>query len=105
MREAVCEDGVVRVGEIEVPDMPILSEGVAESEGFAFFQAGNKVYITSSASDLKESLTQLGSILQSVITILTGLDAVTVSPGGQAANIASLTSLKTTFDLIKDNLK
>jgi hypothetical protein len=86
-------------------DAEILSEGVASSSGVLLLDGEVATYVTSSASDVKALITALTAITQKIIEIATGLDAVTVSPGTQAANIVLLTALKVQLDASKDTLK
>lgn len=101
---ASCEANIVTVEGKEI-DAEILSQGMKSSEGVVAVDKDKVVYLTSNAADIKKAIEDLTAIIQKVIEIATGLDAVTVSPGSQAANIALLTTLKTQFELTKDDLK
>jgi hypothetical protein len=102
--DASCINNVITIESLPV-DGDILSEGIGESEGIALVDEDKVKYITSNASDLKDTIESLGSVIDQVITILSGLDAVTNSPGGQASNITTLGTLKTNLIAIKDVLK
>lgn len=103
--EATCEAGVVTVEGLVLEDAVILSEGVASSEGIVIIQGGAAYYVASRALDLKEVIESLVEIITQIATIASGLDAVTVTPGSNAAAIAMLTTMKTQFELKKDNLR
>lgn len=101
---ATCENETVTADGFEV-EAEILSQGKKASEGLLAIDQDKAVYITSSAEDIKKVIEDLTAIVQKVIEVATGLDAVTVSPGSQAGNIAMLTTLKAQFEVTKDNLK
>lgn len=103
--QATCVAGVVTAEGIPVPAADVLSEGVMASTGILVMDEDNATYVTSNASDIKTMIENLGSLLDQVIVVLTGLDAVTVSPGSMAAAIALLTTAKTTFVATKEVLK
>lgn len=102
--DASCVAGVVTVEALPI-DATILSQGFAESTGVVVLEEEKATYITSNSEDIEEIITQIGGLIDKIILIATSLDAVTVSPGTAAANIAALGVLKTTFMLKKDNLK
>jgi hypothetical protein len=103
--QATCEGGVVTVeGQEITPDL-ILSEGVGASSGVLIIDADKSYYVAKTSPDLKSAITSLVAILDQAIVVLTTLDAGMVVPGGAAAGIATLTTLKTTFNTTKDNLK
>lgn len=104
--EATCSAGVVKVGSLVIDPVTILSLGDApESTGTLLIDEDKAYYIASNATDIQSLIESMVAILDKIILIATGLDAVTVSPGGQAANILQLTLLKTQLDLTKDVLK
>lgn len=104
--EASCSAlGIVTSEGVPVPAAEVMSEGNQTSTGLLFLEGETAKYLPSSATDIKALIQNMVSILNSTITILTGLDAVTVSPGTQAANIAALTALKVQLDATKDLLK
>ena len=97
--------GVVTAEGVTVPSATVLSLGKQASTGALLMEGDKAFYITSSATDIKTLIQNMVAILNSVITIATGLDAVSTSPGSQAANIVALTVLKTQLDATKDLLK
>lgn len=99
-----CVGGVVKFGD-QVVEAEVLSQGTESSEGLIVLDGPTATYLTSNASDISDLIDALDGILQKVIQIATSLDAVTVSPGTAAANIALLTTLNTQLALTKDNLK
>lgn len=104
--DASCAPGqIVTIDGSVVPDVEVLSEGTKASSGVALVGQDKVAYITSNASDLKKAIEDVSAILDKVITVVTGLDAVTVSPGSQAANIALLTAAKVQFLATKETLK
>jgi hypothetical protein len=104
--EAKCSPGkIVDVGGVPVSIAEVFSEGTAPSEGLLILVEGKAYYLTSSASDLKALIARLSEITQAIITIATGLDAVTTAPGSQAASIAQLTALKVELEASQEVLK
>lgn len=102
---ATCENGIVKVGDLIVDDAIILSLGTAPtSTGVLFIEGAASYFVASSATDIQALIENLVAIIDKIILISTGLDAVTVSPGGQAANIVQLSLLKVQLDLTKDTL-
>lgn len=103
--EATCEAGIVKVEGFVIQNAVILSLGGAPSStGVLIIDGASSYFVASSALDVKTLITNLVQIIQQIVTITTGLDAVTVSPGSNAAGIAALTLLKTQLDLTKDTL-
>lgn len=102
--EATCENNVVKIAGKTVP-ATILSQGKASSTGVVLLDAEKATYVTSNATDLATLINTLGDVIQKIIEIATSLDAVTVTPGTAAANIALLTVMKTQLVLTKDLLK
>ncbi len=103
--EATCDAGVVKVGSLVIDNAIILSLGAAPaSTGVLIIDGASAFFVASSALDIQTLITNIVAILDKIVLIATGLDAVTVSPGGQAANILQLTLLKTQLDLTKDTL-
>lgn len=101
---AQCLNQIIRVNNVMI-DAEILSEGIKASDGIVLIDKENSYYIPSNASDIKDTIALLNTLLSQVVTVLTGLDAVSTSPGSQAANILSLTNLIAQFNLTKENLK
>lgn len=103
---ATCDaTGKVTADGVEVVGAIVLSEGKKASSGVAVMDGDKVWYLTSNATDLKDAIASLVEIINQIATIATGLDAVTVSPGGQAAAIAQLQVLKTQFEQTKETLK
>ncbi len=103
--EATCEGGTVTAGGAVVAEADILSAGVGQSDGVLLLDNDKAKYIASNASDISDLIVSLCTIIEKVALIATGLDSVTLSPGGQTANIAALTALKVQLNLTKDGLK
>ncbi len=104
MLEATCVGGVVTADNVPVA-ADILSEGVSQSEGILILDGDTAKYLAKTSPDLKTLIETMVTILNQTITILTGLDAVTVSPGGQTAPIALLTTMSTQLNASKELLK
>lgn len=104
MLDAVCENNVVTSEGVTVA-AEILSEGVGSSEGVVLLDGPKAKYLTSNATDIKDSIEKMSEILQQLVTILSGLDGVTNSPGAQAGAISSLSALNDEFEALKDTLK
>jgi hypothetical protein len=104
--DATCSaTGQVTAEGIVIPGVEILSEGTKASSGILILDGVKAYYLPSSATDIKDLITRLVSIVNQIQTIATGLDAVTVSPGSNAAAIAALATLKTQLDTSKGSLK
>lgn len=104
--DATCDaTGVVTAEGQTVPAAVVLSEGKKASNGVLLLDGEKANYLPSSATDIKDLISSLVEIINQIATIATGLDAVTVSPGGQAAPIALLQTLKTQLDATKEQLK
>ncbi len=82
-----------------------LNEGTLASSGVVLMDRDLAIYLTSSASDIKTLIENLGTVLDKIIQIATTVDGATVPPGGAAANIALLTTLKNQLVAQKDTLK
>lgn len=102
---AVFEEGFLKIDGKTIAPYTILSAGVKASEGVAVLEENQVFYICSNAEDIKDLITNLGNVIDAIQNVLTGLDAVSVSPGSTAALIALVGTAKTTLALQKDNLK
>jgi len=94
MVEASCAAGVVTVDGFPVPGAEIIGQGIKPSSGAALIDKDRVVYINLNGTDLKNLITQLGTIVQQIALITTALDAVTVSPGGTLALTAQLSAMQ-----------
>lgn len=101
---ATCENGVVKVSGITV-NATILTAGTESSSGMFILEGSVGYYVASNTSDLVSLISSVYSLLNSVKTILTGLDGVTVTPGTQAGAIAALATPLSELSAQKDNLK
>jgi hypothetical protein len=102
---ATCANNEVTAQGQKVLTATILSQGKKSSSGILILDQDKQTYVTSNASDVKDLITSLEGLIDQISIILTGLDAVTVSPGSQAASITQLGVLKNQLALTKDNLK
>lgn len=117
MIEASCVAGVVIAGGVPVPSATILSEGVGSSEGVLIIDEDKVIYIAATEADLGSTLDILSSVLSSIASALTLIDAkvlVTTCPAGAGtagplplavANIAAIQAAKVQVDLLKGMLK
>jgi len=97
--------GVVMAEGQTVPAAVVLSEGKKASNGVLLLEGDKANYLTSNAADIKALIESLVTIINQIATIATGLDAVTVSPGGQTAAITMLQTMKTQLEATKEQLK
>lgn len=97
--------GVVSSEGVSVAEAVNFGEGTKESTGALFLDKDKAYYFTSNASDIKKLIEDLVVIINQIATISSGLDAVTNSPGAQAANITQLQTLKTQLEATKGTLK
>lgn len=104
MLNATCNAHVVTV-EGKAVTATVLSQGTLPSEGVLLLEKENAKYLTSNATDISAMIQTMCTILDQLILISTGLDAVSTTPGSQAANITALGLLKTAFLATKDTLK
>jgi hypothetical protein len=102
--EAKCSQGQVSILNKSVVGVPN-SEGVGESEGWAFVDEGVVVYFPNQSLDLKDILDQLDDVLTKLVTVLSGLDGATNAPGAQSANIAQVSASKAQLQAIKAVLR
>lgn len=101
---ASCQAGVVTIGQTTVA-ADILSEGNGASSGVAILDEGAVYYLTSSAEDLKNTISSIVDILNDLTTTLTAIDGATNSPGANAASISAIAASVTALELTKDLLK
>ena len=100
-----CVAGVVKIGAFPVPGATVLSNGVGASSGVVALDGPDATYIASNATDIAALISSLGDVIDKIITIVTGLDGISTSPGAETANIALLLALKITLLAQKDTLK
>lgn len=106
MLEASCSAlSIVTADGVPVPGVTILSQGKQLSSGILILDGDKGVYVTSNASDIKTLITNVGTLIDSITAVLSGLDAVTTVPGSNAALITALGVAKTQFLLTKELLK
>lgn len=122
--EATCQSGVVKVDNLAISDVIILSEGLGASTGILIMQDGQAYYVPYAAIDLKNTLIKIDTTLTNVIdainkvgdtltTIGAGMTGPTTAPPGTLVadvllikNYATvLNTVKTDFAAIKDSLK
>ncbi len=103
--EASCAAGIVTSDGVPVVGATVLSEGVAPSSGLLFLEEDKATYLPSSATDIKDLIGRMDTILEKIIQIATSLDAAALVTGTAAANIVLLTALKVELALSKELLK
>lgn len=103
--QASCAAGVVKVNALPIAGATILSQGVKASTGLLHLESDKATYVTSNASDIHDLISSVCAIIDKITLIVTALDAESVSPGGQTANITAMGLLKTTLLATKDTLK
>lgn len=102
---ASCDaQGRITVGGLQVEGL-VLSEGKKPSQGLLVIDKGDVFYLPSSATDIKDLISNLVAIINQVAIICAGLDAASTSPGGQTANITALQTMKNQLDQTKEALK
>ncbi len=75
------------------------------STGLALIEHDKVNYITSNATDIKDLITNIGTLVDQIVVALSGIDALTTSPGTNAASIALVSTLKATLVAQKELLK
>lgn len=107
---AACSaDGTVTVSGKEI-EAVILGEGTKASTGVVILQGGTAYYIASNATDIKDVITKLVSIVNKVATTLTAIGGgmtgpTTAPPPTLGADVTEIQTLKSELQAIKDTLK
>lgn len=101
---ATCENGIVKI-EGKTVTATVLSQGKKASSGLGVIEKNQVTYLPSNASDIKDLIASLETIIGKIGDIATNLDAVTTTPGSASALITELATLKTNLGATKDNLK
>jgi hypothetical protein len=107
---ATCENGVVKIGGVEIPEAVILSEGVGESSGVCYIDKGQVFYVASNATDLKTTIEKLVDVITKVGNIATAIGAgmtgpTTAPPPTLAADVIALNAVGTELNTLKGQLK
>jgi len=107
--DATCENNIVKVEGKTVP-ATILSQGKKASTGAALLQHDQLTYVTSNATDIKDLITQLSTLIDKIETTFTDIASgmtgpTTAPPPALTADLLAMTNIKTALDLMKDNLK
>lgn len=99
----VTADGIVVVGAV------VLSEGKQASTGLLFLQGDLKVYLPSSATDVKSVIDSLSTALDDIATALTSIGGQITGLGGDGSTATSkataILAIKTELDTLKGALK
>ncbi len=88
----------------------ILSEGVKASTGLALIESDNVNYVTSNASDIKDLISSLTTLIQLVSDTFTAIGTgmtgpTTAPPASLPASIVALALIKTTLTTMGNTLK
>lgn len=108
---ATCEAGVVKVDDLTIPGVTVMSEGVAASEGVLLIEVAELHYFGKTSGDLKLALEKIASALSQIATALTTLDAKPVGGTGSApapaaaSAISQISSLQAELTTLKGNLR
>lgn len=107
---ATCsEAGIVSIGSIVVPDALVLSEGHQSSSGLLFLDEFVKVYLPSSAADIKTVIEKLENALEDVASALTDAGGKITTLGQDGSTIVSkaseITATRAELTTLKGALK
>lgn len=108
---ATCQGGVVKVSDLPIPEVNVMSEGVAASEGVLFIERDELYYLAKITPDLKTAIDKIASALSQIATALTTLDAKPVGGTGSApapavaAAITQISSIQSELTVLKGNLR
>jgi len=95
---ATCQSGIVKIGDLVVPGVELLSEGVAASTGILLIDEDKAYYFPTMSTDLKTTLeklvvalTQVKTALDKTVDSLTAIDtaAPLVTSCGAGAGTAT----------------
>lgn len=106
--DATCNaSGVVSCDGVTVPAAEVLSEGKQASEGLLFLEGDKARYFPSSATDIKETLSQVSDALGAISSALSALQGGPWAgvPPIIVSQIASITAAKSAIDSLKGALK
>jgi hypothetical protein len=109
--DATCNAaGLVSAEGVTVPAAEVLSEGKQASAGLLFLDGEKARYLPSSATDIKTTLEKMASALTTIATALTSIGAgmtgpTTAPPPTLAADVASIASVVTQINVLKEALK
>lgn len=106
---ATCEFGLIKV-ESQIVDGEILSEGIGKSSGIVVIDKENLTYITSNATDLKETIVKLNDIVMKITEILTAIGSgmtgpTTAPPPTLATGVIEVTTMLVELNLLSEKLK
>lgn len=107
---ASCVAGVVTSQGVPVTEAVVLSEGVGSSSGALLLEEDKAFYITSNASDIKQTLNKVVAALNKIGETLTAIGAgmtgpSTAPPPTLATNVAEITQLAIQLTQLENGLK
>lgn len=107
---ASCTGKVVTAEGLPVSTAEILSEGNGVSEGALLMDEEKQYYITSNATDIKQTLDALNQLIPKLVTIITSIGAgmtgpTTAPPPTLATQLAELTAINVQLTALKGMLK
>lgn len=109
-----CQNGVVKEGDVIVPNAVILSEGVGPSEGVVVLDGPDATYIAKTTPDLNTTLEKLVSVLGQISSAINSLDtrgfliaaqAGVAGPPALAGTVSQINTLKSDLETLKGNLR
>lgn len=107
---ATCQDNKVKVGDLEITGVTILSQGKKSSTGILFLEGEQLYYVASNATDLHDVIQQTTAIVDKLKLIIQAIGAgmtgpTTAPPATLATDLADIASKSSTLSALKDNLK
>lgn len=110
MLDATCSAGVVQVNGLPVDDCEILSEGIGQSAGIILMEGLVSRYVPSTASDLKDTLTEVIAALTEIANVLTAIGGgmtgpTTAPPPTLPASVITINAKVTLLTTLKGALK
>lgn len=107
---ATCVSKVVKCENVPVETAQILSEGNGESEGVLLLEDEKQFYLTSNATDLKETIDKLNQLIPKLVTIFTNVAAgmtgpTTAPPPTLGADLTILNQINSELTALKSVLK
>lgn len=107
---ATCENSEVKISGLTVQEAEILSEGIGQSTGCVIISKDKVFYITSNATDLKDSITKVVEAITKISSILTSIGAgmtgpTTAPPPTLATDVLELNGIGSELTTISEALK
>ncbi len=108
--EATCLNNIVTCEDSIVIGAEILSEGVGQSEGLLLMEEEKTHYITSNATDIKETIDKLNDLITKIVTVFSSIAGgmtgpTTAPPPTLATDLAAITQINVELTTLKSMLK